>query len=505
MKKIYFSILLASAVGFTSCSMDQTPYGSLDDQTAIRDSVDLARFANVEYTSLRSMTSGAWIYRPDIQMDEFHGLISNGNREGSFANGLINSSTSEINSFFSSCFSVIATSNELITKAQEQLAANTDTTSISNSLAVGYFTRAFAYFWLADHFCQSYTQTDPNAAHSGAQLTTVYNPSGDISTYPDRSTLAETYALIESDLQNAYTRLKAYEAAGNTDNLKPNANYLSSYTVEAMQARVALVKGDWQTALDKAKDVINSGVYTLTPIADYASLWTNDQGTEVIFQPIMSSDELGGSTGAEYISNSETTADYIPTFETIAQYDDGDVRFDAFFKVYRNLDVSGTKTAAFVLNKWPGNTALRSGTTNNIMNMSKAFRLSELYLIAAEADARLNNVSEGSTFLNTLRAARITGYTGGTHSNATTLLNDVLAERKKELLGEGFRMSDLRRTGQGFTRYASHDENPTLNDLVVGTGRALSYTAGDHRYTWPIPSDEMDANPNLKGQQNPGY
>lgn len=504
MKKIYFSILLASVVGLSSCSMDEKPYGPLDDQTAIEDSTDLARFANVQYGSLRSMTSGAWIYRPDIQMDEFHGLISNGNREGIFSNSAITPSTSETESFYASCYSVIATSNELIEKAKELTANTTDTLRISNSMAVGYFTRAFAYFWIADHFCQSYTQTDPNAAHSGAQIVTTYNPTGNTAAYPGRSTLAETYSLIESDLNEAYNRLKAYENAGNKTAVAPNATLLSSYTVEAMQARVALVKGDWQTALDKAKDVINSGVYTLTPIADYNTLWTSDTGSEIIFQPFMNTSELGGSTGEEYISDSETSADYIPTFDVLAMYDDGDARFNAFFKVYNQLDVNGTKLQAYVLNKWPGNTTLRTGTTNNIVNMTKPFRLSEMYLIAAEADARLNNAAEGSQFLNTLRTARITGYTAGTY-NANTLLSEVLSERKKELIGEGFRMSDLRRTGQGFTRYASHRENPNLDQFVVARGRSISYTANDYRYTWPLPKTEFDTNPNLAGQQNPGY
>lgn len=351
----------------------------------------------------------------------------------------------------------------------------------------------------------SLTQIDPTAAHTGAQIVTTYNPSGDISTYPGRSTLAETYDLIESDLDQAYNRIKRYEQAGHTDNLAPNAVYLSSYAVEALQARVALVKGDYQTALTKAKDVINSGIYTLTPDSLYANLWTNDEGSEIIFQPYMATDELGGSTGLRYISDSQTSADYIPTATTWAQYDEGDIRFDAFFTIYQNLDVSGTQTPAYIFNKWPGNPTLRTGTANNIVNKSKAFRLSEMYLIAAEADARLNNVAEGSQYLNALRSQRITNYTNGTYANASTLLTDVLSEREKELLGEGFRMSDLRRLGLGFQRYANHPENTDLNNLVVAQGRALSYVANDHRYTWPIPTSEMNANPNLAGQQNPGY
>ena len=104
-----------------------------------------------------------------------------------------------------------------------------------------------------------------------------------------------------------------------------------------------------------------------------------------------------------------------------------------------------------------------------------------------------------------MRKARITDYQAGSYASASALLSAVLTERRKELIGEGLRMSDLRRLGQGFTRYASHDENPALDNVVVKTGAAMTYTANDYRLTWPIPKDEMDANPNLKGQQNPGY
>ena len=100
----------------------------------------------------------------------------------------------------------------------------------------------------------------------------------------------------------------------------------------------------------------------------------------------MTPTELGGSNGAEYINSSETGADYIPTFAVLNLYGEGDVRFNTFFKVYQKLDVEGTNYQAYVLNKFPGNAALRTGTTNNIMNMSKVFRSSEMYLIAAEAE-----------------------------------------------------------------------------------------------------------------------
>ena len=34
---------------------------------------------------------------------------------------------------------------------------------------------------------------------------------------------------------------------------------------------------------------------------------------------------------------------------------------------------------------------------------------------------------------------------------------------------------------------------------------ALDMDANDYRMVWAIPQNEMDVNPQLKGQQNPGY
>ncbi len=509
MKKTYFSFLFMGAITFASCSMDQAPYGQLDDSSAIQKTEDLGQFRNQLYSNMRTITSGAWLYEQDIQMDEFHGLISNGNREGNFSLGSFTSSDSDIKGYWQNCYNVIAKCNSLIENAAKLSASADDANkvTIARYNAEAHFVRAYAYFWLADHFCQSYTQTDPSGAASGLPLVTTYNPSGDVNSYPSRSTLAQTFSMIEEDLNTALAGIKAYEASGASDVADldaPNAAYVSSYAVEALQARIALVKGDWATAAEKAEDVISSGKYQLTGIDDYANLWTNDEGTEVIFRPFMSPTELGGSTGTEYISSSETSADYIPTYATIAQYEDNDVRFDAFFKAYTKLNVEGSDYAAYVLNKFPGNTALRTGSTNNIMNMSKVFRLSEMYLVAAEAEARQGDITQANKYLQEFLEARLEGYEADDYT-ANTILTVILEERKKEFIGEGMRMSDIRRLGRGFQREAEHPENTDLVNVIVRAGLNLSYSATDYRLTWPIPKEEMDANPNLAGQQNPGY
>ena len=120
MKKLYFALMLALGTVVVSCDMDKEPFGALNENTAIQSMNDVHRLRNNMYTSLRSMTTGGWVARPEIQMDMFHGIINNGNREGSFSNALIHSSDSEVEGYWSSCYSVIANANYLINKITDK-------------------------------------------------------------------------------------------------------------------------------------------------------------------------------------------------------------------------------------------------------------------------------------------------------------------------------------------------------------------------------------------------
>jgi hypothetical protein len=137
--------------------------------------------------------------------------------------------------------------------------------------------------------------------------------------------------------------------------------------------------------------------------------------------------------------------------------------------------------------------------------MPKMFRLSEMYLIAAEAGSYdAATLDAANAYFVEFCSQRIEDYQANKFT-AEQLLNAAKAERSRELIGEGFRMSDLRRWNEGFQRYGNHDENSALNGVVVAAGREMAYDKDDYRFTWPIPKTEMDSNPNLKGQQNDGY
>ena len=83
----------------------------------------------------------------------------------------------------------------------------------------------------------------------------------------------------------------------------------------------------------------------------------------------------------------------------------------------------------------------------------KAFRTGEMYLIRAEAYARKGGVNEVLALadLNTLRAARIAGFVAGAETGAA-LIDAIALERRKELISEGHRWFDLKRTTKTINR-----------------------------------------------------
>ena len=67
-------------------------------------------------------------------------------------------------------------------------------------------------------------------------------------------------------------------------------------------------------------------------------------------------------------------------------------------------------------------------------------------------------------------------------------------------MGEGFRMPDLKRWKQGFTRSSVQN-----TELITALASDLTIEGSNPRFLLPIPQTEIDSNPQIKGQQNPAY
>ena len=133
-------------------------------------------------------------------------------------------------------------------------------------------------------------------------------------------------------------------------------------------------------------------------------------------------------------------------------------------------------------------------------------RLSEVYLNAAEAAAKLGGAAkaEGIKYLNDLldkRTKTPTAKVSDAIADAE-FLSKVLIERRKELVGEGQRFFDAMRNNETIVRYSS-EENQGWHYSLLKESQSF-----DRTYTkalLPIPVSETNANPTLKAQQNPGY
>lgn len=107
------------------------------------------------------------------------------------------------------------------------------------------------------------------------------------------------------------------------------------------------------------------------------------------------------------------------------------------------------------------------------------------------------SVHTSMSALQALQSARHAGLTEATEAN-------IKNEWYRETVGEGLRMSCLKRWGEGFDGRAAQTG---AEDVIQGLGTEYydlrSIAATDHVFQWPIPAYEIQTNLNLV--QNEGY
>ncbi len=517
MKKILLSIFLAGSL-LTSCDMDTQPDGSIQLEGGFQKFNDVTDQRTGLYAALRSRCGGSYTALSDLQTDLFIGTMNNGNYYTAFTTGNIQSNNGDFEGFWSAPFSEVMQVNYFLEQVEDFLTRIEPTPeqkeAIDRYVAEAHFMRAYYNYMLVYHFCGNYDAATATNAATGIPICLKYVPTEKRDQYPGRNTLAESYTQIENDIEEAITGLEAWEENDKTAlNSMGGGGYLNSYAAKALKSRVALLKGDWATAEAVSKDIIESQLFPLTPISEYQNMWKNDTGDELIFQPYANASQRDyvPTPGGIYFSVGPFHVSWIPAANVLYDYQVfnnrlvQDVRFYAF--VAEDNDIyNGAQFLTPVFYKYPGNPAFNSSSTNAQRNLPKPFRTAEQYLILAEAATQLGHLADANDALNELRANRIVGFTGLNYGSAESLMAQIKLERVKELIGEGFRLGDLRRWKQGFTRDGDYESvGYDINGFIINQSLSTTYTATDHRYVWPIPSSEMIVNPQMKGQQNPGY
>lgn len=310
------------------------------------------------------------------------------------------------------------------------------------------FIRGTLYYYLVNLYAKTWNDGD-NSTNLGVPLITT----------PTQGGIGEDANVSRATVQQVYTQL--IQDLTDAKNLLPETNgvFANTFAASAILSRVHLTRLEYAQARDEADRVIASGRYSMT--SDYADAFNNaSNSSEDVFAIQVTTQDGVNNMNLFFASSANNgRGDVDIEAPHLALYEEDDERLDLFY-----VDETG---------------ATRTGKFDDFEANVPFVRLAELHLTRAEANFRLET-SVGlppETELNAVRD-RV-----GLDPVTLTTVDQILAERRVELAFEGGRLFDIKRTRGSVGSF------PWNADILV----------------FPIPEREMDANPGLEGQQNPGY
>lgn len=491
MKKIVIGLMgaMLTLTAITSCKkLDLVPYNAIDVTTGFVTLQDAKYWNNGLYSALRARQYGTYNTLQETQADQLNASLDFGNRGGAAHRWGTYLQANDVAGPYQAYYSGLANVNVMI-KGFETItvAAGAPTDSLNTYKADARMARAYYLHELVTRYAKPYNPATA-ATDLGVPLITEY----DVTLKPVRATVKAVYDQIIADLTFAKANNKRVNGKG--------SSYFTPDAVLALDARVRLSMQDWLGAYTSANAVINSGRYPLYKTAvDLKSYWTNDKNQEDIMRINASLSETV-NTNAIYLgfngANNYYVPDFIPTKSVVDSYNDADFRKNVYFDKKLILIQGVRYTDVWLVNKFAGNPALFTTSFTNYQQANKVFRIGELYAIAAEAAYYLD-ATNSLKALNDLKTAR--GLTAVSLSG-TALLNEVRAERTRELNFDGFRLWDLKRWNLGVVR------GTPQNTVYINNGEGfsgLNVPASDPKFVWGLPTNDILLNNNLV--QNPGW
>lgn len=276
-----------------------------------------------------------------------------------------------------------------------------------------------------------------------------------------RSSVADTYAQVLKDLTAAEPLLPA----------TTNRNRVTRKTVWALRARLHLYRQEWEQTDAYATKLIDDANYKL--LKPYSAFFANNavNTAESVFELAYSNSFKNGHFNWWLPPALSGRREWAPNAQLVT--------------LLNNPAIGGNRSALIAQtappgNLWYGRLYYRTPTGTDPAYL---IRIAELYLIRAEARAKLNKPAEALADLNAVRTrADLTPLTTATTPTTEAILLAIEAERRVEFAFETDRWFDLIRTNRA--------------GAVLGIADAT-------KYVFPIPTSEILADKALK--QNPGY
>ena len=367
------------------------------------------------------------------------------------------------------------------------LAIQGDTEALRQAQGQALALRAFCYLHLAQHYQFTYLK-DP-----AAPCVPIYTePTTDDTAPKGKSTVAQVYRRVFDDLALAKDYLKNYTRKGDGQKFKPDVN-----VVNGLLARAYLLTGQWEEAA-KAAAAARQGYSLMTTAAEYEG-FNNISNKEWIWGHPQTLAQSSASYNFYFLDATHVGAysSFMADPHFRDTFSDGDIRLELFqwmregYLGYKKFHMRADDTADIVL-----------------------MRASEMLLVEAEALARDGFPEKAVVPLNELRHARGLGDYDLTGKSQQDVIDEILMERRRELWGEGFGITDILRTQQSVKRtmLTAEEQKQEVDAWQEGGGFAkrnplghwfVTFSEGEvfvpnsTNYLYAIPKEETDANPNL--------
>ncbi|MFC5283755.1 RagB/SusD family nutrient uptake outer membrane protein [Pedobacter alpinus] len=353
--------------------------------------------------------------------------------------------------------------------------------------------RAYSHFYLVQMFGKRYDATTKPNTQLGVPILIQ-----SLDTNKPRATVEEVYTQIVTDLEDAI-------ALNVTTRF--NQSHVNLNVAKGLRARVALVMQDYPNAIKFSKEVIDSNAFPLMSVAAYQTGFNDvTQISEMMWasMPIADQADQFGSFFSQIAFDANTSFQRgNPKRINSALYDlipADDVR-KKMWEPTPNSTNFPLPTTAFARQPYMSRKFAIKVKGAPTFGDVPLMRSSEMYLILAEAYAKTpGQETLAKTTLQTLNLRRNPSSVLSLNTGQA-LINEILVYRRVELWGEGFRFLDLKRLNLPLDRTAV----PNLSATALAALSNTSFVpAGDERWQFLIPQDEIDANSAIDAsQQNP--